>query len=374
MAISDKPWSNFTAADYTPEQWRRACIVDTGEGDPSSKSRYKVPILEPDGTLNRNGVHAAAGGHGIGAVTGISDQVRTAAAKKLMSAYGQLKEDPPPSLMDMAGMSMSGRSQVVVQVPMTYRRVFPVEDIKILSRAKGGGDGRTVEAYAAVFNVPAEIHDQHGDYMEEIDPVAFNRTINSGAARRASVLLNHGYDNKGRTGGMQQTELGSPVDITADPRGLLTVSRYNDGPFTEQVLAGIRNGDYAGQSFQGPIFRSNPQGSPGKAGRAGRLPKVRRLELGLHNYGPTKNPYYPQAEILAVRSAAELAEDFAHLDADEREDLIRTLSTTPGWDPETAAILATPHRGPGAEDSRDAHSVRSRLLRLKSELTFNGVR
>lgn len=249
----------------------------------------------------------------------------------------------------------------VKQVPLTYSRTFPIDGIEILSRAKGG-DGRTVEAYAAVFDVPTEVHDQHGDYIEIIDRKAFNRDINNGAVRRAQVLLNHGYDAQGKTGGLQQAPLGSPVEIRADERGLLTVSRYNDGPLTEQVLAGIRNGDYRAQSFEGPIRRSDPSRPPGRS-RTGNLPTVRRLELGLRNYGPTATPYYPQAEITAVRSAAELVEDLSRLDEAGQEELIRTMLA----DPELARMIAAPIQGLGAEDSRE-RSVRLRKIRLQAEL------
>jgi phage head maturation protease len=374
VAISDRPWSDFSQADYTPEQWRRACAVDTSEGDPGSKERYKVPLKEPDGTLNRNAVHAAAAGHGLGAVTGISSEIRRKAAKKIIAAYREMGEEVPESMMSMADMSTAGRSAAAAQISLTYARTFELDDIQIVSRAKGG-DGRTVEAYAAVFNTPTEIHDQHGDYVEQIDPAAFNRTTNSGGMSRALVLYNHGYDARGKSGGLPTVPIGRPVEIRADKRGLLTVSRYNESEFADTVLASIRNGDITAQSFEGPIYRSDPPRPVGKQ-RAGRaLPKVRRLELGLRNYGPTPTPYYPDAEITAVRSAAELAEDFARLDEAGREELIRALSTTPGWDPETAAILATPSQGLGAEDPRDdAHSVRSHLLRLRAELLFNGVR
>lgn len=105
-AVSDKPWSDFTQADYSPEQWRRSCLIDTEQGEEDSKDRYKIPVREPDGTLNRNGCHAAAGGHGIGAVTGVSDEKKQAAAKKLVSLYrNQLDEDPHESLVELAGMS-----------------------------------------------------------------------------------------------------------------------------------------------------------------------------------------------------------------------------------------------------------------------------
>ncbi|GAB1642542.1 HK97 family phage prohead protease [Krasilnikovia sp. MM14-A1259] len=257
------------------------------------------------------------------------------------------------------------------QISLTYQRVYDLDGIEVLSRAKGG-DGRTVEAYAAVFDVRKEIHDQHGDYIEENDPAMFNRTIKNGAARRALVLYNHGFDARGKSGGLPTVPIGRPVKIEADRRGLLTVSRYNNSEFADMVLESIKNGDITAQSYEGPIYRSSPDRVP-KVRRGGPLPVVRRLEMGLKNYGPTPTPYYGEAEITAVRSVIELAEDFARLDAEQREELIRALSTTPGWDPETAAILATPHRGPGAEDSRDTHSVRQKAIRLKAELLARGI-
>ena len=69
-----------------------------------------------------------------------------------------------------------------------------LHDIHILRTADGFSDGRTVEAYAAVFDTPTEITDQHGHYMEEIERSAFNRTLSHGAVLRSAVCLyNHGF-------------------------------------------------------------------------------------------------------------------------------------------------------------------------------------
>lgn len=255
---------------------------------------------------------------------------------------------------------------------LTFSRSWALEGIEILSRAKGG-DGRTVEAYAAVFNTPAEIHDEHGDYIEENDPGAFTRTINSGAAMRAQVLYNHGFDARGKSGGLPTVPIGHPKEIRADARGLLTVSRYNDSEFADTILASIRNNDITAQSYEGTIYRSNPSRRPGRARPGSALPRIRRLELGLRNYGPTPTPYFPEASITAVRSTAELAEEFARLDPAGRDEVISALSATPGWDPETAAILATPRRGPGAEDPPAGHSVRLDLLRLRAAVRDRGI-
>jgi HK97 family phage prohead protease len=125
-AVSDKPWSDFTAADYSPEQWRRACLIDTGQGAPDSKDRYKLPVREPSGALNRNGVHAAAGGHGVGAVQGVSPEKKQAAARALVGLYrGQLGEDPPPGLLRLAGMQAASLDFATFADAMTKALSLP---------------------------------------------------------------------------------------------------------------------------------------------------------------------------------------------------------------------------------------------------------
>ncbi len=99
-AISDTPWSNFSQADYTDEQWARACLIDTGQGE--GKQRYNLPVREPSGAVNRNGVHAAAAR--LNQVQ-VSAQQKATAARALVRLYGQLGEDPPDSLRRMAGQS-----------------------------------------------------------------------------------------------------------------------------------------------------------------------------------------------------------------------------------------------------------------------------
>jgi hypothetical protein len=98
-AVSDKPWSNFTEADYSIEQWHRACLIHLHSGAPSNKSDCKLPVKEPSGALNRNGVHAAAAAIG-GARGGLQapDEKKSAARRALRGLYRQLGEDPPESL------------------------------------------------------------------------------------------------------------------------------------------------------------------------------------------------------------------------------------------------------------------------------------
>ena len=91
------------AARFTPEQWRASTLIDTGEGDPAAKDRYKLPVREPGGAYNRNAVHAAAaalaGGRG-----GVSapPAAKKKAARALVRLYAEMQEDAPPSLKRMA--------------------------------------------------------------------------------------------------------------------------------------------------------------------------------------------------------------------------------------------------------------------------------
>jgi len=190
-----------------------------------------------------------------------------------------------------------------------YMRLYALEDIHIL-RSADGGDGRTVEAYAAVFDEPAEIQDQEGHYVEVIDPAAFNRAIDHASRARGGfpgsvkVLWNHGRDLSGTPSDRFSMPIGVPVDIRAETRGLLTRTRYSETPLADEVLENIRAGSITSQSFTGAIMRSDPQlrrGDRYRAGASGDLRTVRRTELGLREYGPVLWPAYSGAEIMGVR-------------------------------------------------------------------------
>lgn len=101
-AVSDKPWSDFAESDYTDAQYKAACLIVLGDG--STKADCKLPIQEPDGTLNRKGVHAAAGAL-AGGRGGVDAPMaaKVAAAKTLLGIYrDSLKEDPPASLVSLS--------------------------------------------------------------------------------------------------------------------------------------------------------------------------------------------------------------------------------------------------------------------------------
>jgi HK97 family phage prohead protease len=336
-------------------------------GDDDELSFY-LAIRPPDADDDWSPQDAAADGAGViltpaqwrkfrrevEAMAGTGTRSRT-------SAYTHPRTPPRPAATARATTPRRGPA-----VGM-YHRSFALDDIQI-SRS---GDGRTVEAYAAMFDQPYEVRDQHGHYHERIDRAAFNRTLN-GAGANAMCLYNHGMNVHGSPDGMASIPLGKPLEIRADGRGLLTVTRYNKGPFADQVLEAIRNGDITAQSFRGRIVRSSPNGPVPRRRTSGDLPTVVRLELGLTDYGPTPIPVNAGAEIVAVRSLADILDYVQDLDEDERAELLRGLGvtlddTTPDTDPgdedeerpDEGATATPDDSGPGAEDPPPTAALRS---------------
>jgi hypothetical protein len=105
LHISEQPWSNYTEADYTIEQWHSACLIHLHSGPPTSKSQCKLPVKTPDGALNRNGVHAAAAAL-AGARTPLQapPEQKAKAARALRGYYTKLGEMPPDSLKQSVDM------------------------------------------------------------------------------------------------------------------------------------------------------------------------------------------------------------------------------------------------------------------------------
>lgn len=199
-----------------------------------------------------------------------------------------------------------------------HQRVVALDDIQI----RAGGDGRTVTAYAAVFDSPSEIQDQDGHYLEQIGRSAFDKTLQERAGR-IGVFYNHARTVHGTPSESGSVPIGTPLEIRTDGRGLLTVTRYNKTPLADAVLESIRNGDITGQSFTGRFFKSDPQG-PYLPSRSGALTLVTRREIGLVEYGPTPIPAYSDAEIIGVR--ADMVDDDAM--EGQLQDLLADLSDT----------------------------------------------
>lgn len=240
-------------------------------------------------------------------------------------------------------------------------RDYPLEDLHIVRSAEGG-DGRTVEAFAAVFNTETEIQDHQGHYLEVISPTAFNKRLSDLRRSRAGfgavkVIFNHGRSPDGIPVERFMMPCAKPLSIEATDRGLLTRSRYLNTPLGNEVLELISEGAITTQSFVGKIVHSNPE--LGRNGRyrpdaSGQLTTVHRTELGLREYGGVLYAAYEGAEVLGVR-----------------------MSTPGTWEPdETDGTAPDDVAAAGEPPPDDEHSYRHSLFvsRLRLEREKRGIR
>lgn len=288
--------------------------------------------------------------------------VRNALARAPQSPFGEkampkIKAAAEKFGIDVADDSSSSRSAA-------YTRSFALDDISVRS----GGDGRTVEAYAAIFNTAAPVRDQDGDYEEIIDPTCFNRAIerSTRSKRPIPVLFNHGMTLFHTPSERDSAPIGVAEEVRADQRGLFTRARFHKTSRADEILEAIRDGSITSYSFSGAFHRSDPHTPRGgyRKNRDGSLPTVRRMESTLREFGPATFPVYSGAEIVGVR-AENAALMLATLPASERQRLAELLGGTVGDNP-ALAPGAFPEHGDAARSNHNKIAVATARFRLRS--------
>jgi HK97 family phage prohead protease len=243
-------------------------------------------------------------------------------------------------------------------------RQFALEDLHVRS----DGDGRTVEAYAAVFNSRTEVMDQDGHYNEELSPGSFRKTLQEKRPGDFRVLFNHGRTIDGSPNNLATMPIGVPLKIEADEKGVWTQTRYLDNPLAQDVLDAIKNGAITAQSFSGRFMKSVRSYPDGRHSRS----LITRHEVDMREYGPAVFAAYPDAAILGLR-----AEMFVHsLLATPPEKRVEWLQqfeglTTPILEPEAFAI-GTPS-GAAPTDEPPEHSAQSLRSRIRAERSRRGI-
>lgn len=103
--FSHLPW-NFDASDYgDADHYCSACLVDMNEtGAEKTKDACHLPVREPNGAVNENGVHAAAGAlAGARGGVKIPDAEKRKAARKLAGLYNEMGQTLPPAVKNLIG-------------------------------------------------------------------------------------------------------------------------------------------------------------------------------------------------------------------------------------------------------------------------------
>lgn len=166
-----------------------------------------------------------------------------------------------------------------------------------------GGDGRTLEGYAAVFNASTRIGGYEGDFIEQIAPGAFKKTL-SERGNRISMQYNHGRDPAIGT-----LPIGVYEEIREDSHGLHVRGRLLDTPAADSVRQAVEAGAVLGMSIAFHVLLETWTDGKGSAltpqqayrlmmdpGSRGPIRRTIR-EVRLAEAGPVLNPAYEQTSV-----------------------------------------------------------------------------
>jgi len=160
-----------------------------------------------------------------------------------------------------------------------------------------GGDGRTLEGYAAVFDTPARIRDMQGEFDERIARGAFARSLQE---RTPVLQFDHGKDPRVGT-----VPIGAIEELSEDARGLFVRARLFDNPVVEPVRQAIE-----GKAIRGMSFRFLVPDGGDTWTRSGDRDSREIRDADVFELGPVVHPAYG-ATTVGVRSL------LAQLDPDE---------------------------------------------------------
>lgn len=170
-SVTDKAWDG-SPGRFTDEQYRRSCLLDRGaDYSESVKQRYGLPVLEPDGTINKAAVSAAASR--ISSVSGASTEQKQSAKRKLRAMYKKIDEDPPDAVKETAYQTPFDETEVVDLGPKLWRKqILPYRSINY----KGGALNITKE-------MAKKIVENHKKRPFETTPFVIGHTDNPEAGR-----------------------------------------------------------------------------------------------------------------------------------------------------------------------------------------------
>jgi HK97 family phage major capsid protein/HK97 family phage prohead protease len=230
---------------FTDEQYARACVLDRGPSVASVKERYSLPVREPDGTLSRAGVHSAASM--ISKVKAPAD-VLAKAARALVALYRELGEEPPESLVKLAGAAaVAGAAASAAHSKAEQRDL--AEMVEERSAPEDAPPPRLV-GNKLVGLIPYGVESRDlGGWKERLAPGCL-----SGAAKESLVAtLNHDVSKLlGRY----------PTTLTTEDRddGLAWECELPNGPTGQDVREAVARGDLNGTSWRMIVGRDRWEG------------------------------------------------------------------------------------------------------------------
>jgi len=184
-------------------------------------------------------------------------------------------------------------------------------------RAAPDGDGLTIAGYVAKFNERTQISDFLGDYVEQIKPGAFARTL-ADRAGKVKMQFNHGHDATFGT-----LPIGVWTSLREDRKGLWAEGRIHDNWHTLPIRAAIESGALDGMSFRFKTIAEEWRAAKDDQSLDERL----LTEVALFEAGPVVNPAYEGTTVGVRMAALDMLRAFDRSHYDLSQSLCTTLVT-----------------------------------------------
>lgn len=308
--VSDASWDG-SPSRFTDEEYARSCVLDRGPSVSTVKERYSLPVREPDGTMNRNAVHAAAAR--ISQMEAPA-KVIAKAARTLVALYKLLDEDPPASLVKLAGgAAAAGAATGAAQQQKTEQRDL-VGEVEERSAPEDAPPPRIV-GNKLVGLIPYAVESRDlGGWKERIAPGALSE-----AAKDSLVAtLNHDVSRLlGRY----------PTTLRTEERdeGLAWECELPNGPTGQDVREAVARGDLNGTSWRMVVGRDRWEGDLRVVEE---IRELRDVAVVTHPAYPTNVELRSRPEPRPATEPAEREEDRAM--ETETEQVEETRSEEPG--------------------------------------------
>jgi uncharacterized protein len=219
---------------------------------------------------------------------------------------------------------------------------FTVRD----AAGQGGGDGRSLSGYAAVFGQETEIDSWEGVFVETIRKGAFRKTI-----REQTPVMQFDHGRHPLIGSLP---IGQITDLREDDQGLYVEGRISDNWLMEPVRDAIAERSVNGMSFRFEVVREEWRDKDGKLVRPhevldllwmpGERGPLRRelIELKCRELGPVVFPAYAGTSVsVRAREAAEELSRSGDAARQIRRSLARDAAVAVPEDPELRREVAT---------------------------------
>ena len=289
-STSDKSWDSGSnekrlKPDGSGMYYRQMYAWQDPEGDEENKSSYKFPHHEVDGSNKIGAANIKACQSGIGVLNGARGGTKIPDADK-KGVWNHMAAHIKDADMEVAPL---GGESGLADPDGIERRVFSVEELRVVRNEDDPDRMPTIEGYAAVFN---RFSENLGGFVEKIDPGAFAKALKTSDAR---ALFNHDVNY------VLGRESSKTLELKEDNSGLyMRVHPPDTQLIRDMVIAPIERGDIKEQSFG---FMIAPNGDVWSGGERGsKIPTRTITEVSrIFDVSPVTFPAYPDTKV-AVRS------------------------------------------------------------------------